>query len=1265
MTPRLSLDTPSLDLAAVRGELQLDRLDLRVADLPVTQRVPTRIVARDGFARVEAWDWTGEGASLSVRGQVRLSDLEAGILANGDIDLRMATPFVRAAGLRTAGSLQPRLSITGPLTDPRIDGDLLVADAEMRLIDPRIIISGLNGRAVLTRSTATLSSLAGSINGGTLTGEGTAEFGTDGQLSARLATGIRAMPLEFPAGLRSELDADLQLTATSVPGQDYPDSRIEGTVTVLRGSYREPLAVVTGLLANVRAAGVAAAVESPGALDRLALDFRLVTDEDIVVDNNVGRFELGADLRAIGTAALPALSGRAELREGGQLFVGRNVYTITSGTIDFANPVVIEPNLNLELSTRAGGVDIEVTIAGTPETLSVDLQAPSAPDPLGQADLTALLVTGRTLDQLSTDDAAAIGAQVLGNFSADLLGFAGRAIGLDTLRIGGVQTSGTLASSEVLTTELDPTSRLTFGKSIGDLNVTLSQSLRDGDAQTWIVDYLPSRQIELRLVSDDDDLLSYGFRHDLSFGGTRRVATAPAAPRRVDPRVASVMLAGDLIVPEARVRGELSLTDGDRFDFAEWQDDRDRLLALYQAQGHLTARVTANRMDTGDGVALTYTIVPGPRTDIVVEGAELPAAVMSELRSAWADTVFETFLVEEATGIVSRALAQERYLQAKVSARLVRASPDTLTLAIDVMRGPRTGAVRVRIDGADDALNERLSVEVAARGLADRAATDPGGVERELTDVLRRDGYLRARVTAGAPLFEGEDAILPFAVTAGEMIVIGTVGFEGVARLPIEQLREAANLPEGIAADPGVIELARERVVALYRREGFASGTATTRQTARSGEPLLDVTFVVVEGPRQILEAIAVTGNRSIDTDVIERALDLMPNEPLRPQAWLQARSRVFDTGLFRRVDVSSEPVAEGNAADGIRPMRMRVAVDEWPAFRLRYGVQVAEERPEDNVEGRDLVPGLSADITRRTLFGRAVTVGGATQLERRERSGRVFVNAPTMIGLPVQSSLILERSRRDFVSDTLVTDISRIAWEQRARVTPAITVSYTYRFEENHTFDTQPNDATIPFDILVHIGRLTASAAWDTRDNPGDTVRGSLVSTSVEVAADRLASEISYLRWLSQAYYFKPWRGVVFASAARAGLVGPLGDQDLLSSFEFFLGGARTIRGVEEDAVAGRDVFGFPISGRGLLVFNQEVRFPIYGWLRGVGFIDSGTLSPETKLAFRDMTMSSGFGLRLTTPFGVVRGDYGRVLSSGSGPSPSGRWTFGIGQTF
>ena len=229
-----------------------------------------------------------------------------------------------------------------------------------------------------------------------------------------------------------------------------------------------------------------------------------------------------------------------------------------------------------------------------------------------------------------------------------------------------------------------------------------------------------------------------------------------------------------------------------------------------------------------------------------------------------------------------------------------------------------------------------------------------------------------------------------------------------------------------------------------------------------------------MEGPRQALAEIAISGNRSIDSDVIERALGLTMNQPLRPEEWLQARTRVFDTGLFRRVDVSSEPLTDAGAPDETLPMRMRVVVEEWPILRARYGVQVAQERPEDNVQGRDLVPGLSGDITRRTLFGRAVTLGAAAGLQRRERLGRVFVNAPTMLGRRIQSSLILERAHREFASDTFVTNTSSIAWEQRVRVTPTINLSYTYRFEENHTFDTQPSDPTIPFDIRVNVGRLT-----------------------------------------------------------------------------------------------------------------------------------------------------------------------------------------------
>ena len=72
----------------------------------------------------------------------------------------------------------------------------------------------------------------------------------------------------------------------------------------------------------------------------------------------------------------------------------------------------------------------------------------------------------------------------------------------------------------------------------------------------------------------------------------------------------------------------------------------------------------------------------------------------------------------------------------------------------------------------------------------------------------------------------------------------------------------------------------------------------------------------------------------------------------------------------------------------------------------------------------------------------------------------------------------------------------------------------------------------------------------------------------------------------------------------------------------------------------------------------------PLYKWLRGVAFIDAGNVFPQASaLRFNALTGSMGIGVRLTTPFALLRADYGRTVW-GAEPR-SGRWTFGIGQAF
>jgi outer membrane protein assembly factor BamA len=102
----------------------------------------------------------------------------------------------------------------------------------------------------------------------------------------------------------------------------------------------------------------------------------------------------------------------------------------------------------------------------------------------------------------------------------------------------------------------------------------------------------------------------------------------------------------------------------------------------------------------------------------------------------------------------------------------------------------------------------------------------------------------------------------------------------------------------------------------------------------------------------------------------------------------------------------------------------------------------------------------------------------------------------------------------------------------------------------------------------------------------------------------------------------------------------------------------------VDEDSLGPSDVFARAAGGQASVVLNQEIRMPIYRWLRGVGFVDAGNVfATPSSIDLRQLTGAVGGGLRIATPFALLRVDYGRVVFGT--PAGSARWTFGIGQTF
>ena len=1250
-------------LDAARGQLALTRLAGTIAGMPFAQDRPTLVRLDAGRLTVGDWSWSGQATQMAVEGGLDLTrpdGLDLEVL--GVIDLRlvgMVAPAVAASGLSHFA-----LWVRGQPGDPLIDGSVLLEGADARIATPRLVFTDLTGQLVLTDARLELTELRGLVNGGALDVTGSLLHDDFAMSDGALTIDVRAAAMQFPEGLRSELDADLTLRSSS------DGLALTGVATIVRGAYREPITVTSQLLTAIDRQNVSIRTSADRSmLDRLALNIAIVTDDDIVVDNNYGRFLLGSDLRLIGSLAQPSLTGRAAIREGGLLFLSGNVYQLEASALDFSNPTRIEPELSLTARTRISGYDITLRLTGTPDELETDLSS----DPsLGQSDLVSLLLTGRTLDEAGGAGAEVARDQVLGYLSGELAGVAGRAVGLDVLRIErGTTANDVRFDPGLVATETNPAARLTFGKRVSrDFELIFSQSLAETGDFTWIVNYQPYRSTTLRFVSRDNEDRSYEFWHDLSFGGASLPTSRGGAesPETVE----AIEFSGAPGFDEQVLLDVLRLSAGDRFDFYRWQDDRDRLVRFYRDRGYLEASVrTRQRFVTDGRVALEYEVVQGPSTSLIVEGSEMSGDTLRQMTERWSTAIFDRFLQEDLEQLARRDLAGQGYLRAEVETQiLLDEQAETKTIVVRAAPGQRFVTLGLQFSGNAAIVTDRLQRAAREASSRARAFLDPSPVVDAIRALYLASGFLEAEIVAAPPALAGQTAVLTVAIREGPLFRVSEIDVEGVNALTDTDARGTLDVSVGDPFEPGRIEDARRRLDEAYRRDGFNDVGITIDAEPDSGTAEVRLTVRVTEGRQQRLSAVNVHGLHDTNPGIVARSLRFTVGDPVDLRAWYLARKRLYDTGAFRRVDLDVDPVDEvPDSPDAPQPVITTVTLEEWPRYRLRYGFQVNDEHEPERESARHLTPGLVVDLTRRNLFGRAIRTGLAGRVQRRQQAGRVFLSMPALFGLPVASNVFLSRSRTDFgdVANPFISTQTDVTAEQRFRLGGLAQVSYGYSYGRTHTFerDPIPNDP-FPFDVTVNIARLTTTTTLDTRDDLLDATHGWFHSSSFEYASELLGSDLRFAKYLAQQVYFHTLPGnVVLGTAVRFGVADAFG-QEVIPSERFYAGGGNTVRGYADDSLGARTFLGDAAGGEALFIVNQEVRVPLGRYLQGVGFLDAGRpFAAIGDFSLRDLSASVGLGVRIRTPVVMLRVDFGQPLDRVDGQRPSGRFFFSIGQMF
>jgi len=396
-----TLDIPQLEMAPLAGDIAGGNRQA----VTLRNQGPIRLAMQNLVVRVESARVVAQNTNFSLTGTVSLRDKNPlDLRVTGNLNLDVLENFNE--DLVSSGMLTADATVRGPLTQPSVTGRAQLKDANLSVTTLPNGISNANGVIFFTGDRATIQSFTGESGGGKVNVTGFASYaGSDTAFHFELTA--RQVRVRYPEGVSTMASARLTWTGST------QRSLVSGTARIQRTGFN-PRTDFASILAK-SAEPVRTPAARTGFLGGMNFDIQIDTSPDVLVQSALAQqIQAEASLRLRGTMSNPVLLGRINITQGETTFFG-NKYTINQGSISFYNPVKLEPILNIDLQTRARGIDVTLTISGPMNKLNVTYRSDP---PLQFSDIVALLATGRTpasdLSMTARTSGAAQGWQQLG-----------------------------------------------------------------------------------------------------------------------------------------------------------------------------------------------------------------------------------------------------------------------------------------------------------------------------------------------------------------------------------------------------------------------------------------------------------------------------------------------------------------------------------------------------------------------------------------------------------------------------------------------------------------------------------------------------------------------------------------------------------------------------------------------------------------------------------------------------------------------------------
>ncbi|MBL7158024.1 MAG: outer membrane protein assembly factor BamA [Candidatus Omnitrophica bacterium] len=732
-------------------------------------------------------------------------------------------------------------------------------------------------------------------------------------------------------------------------------------------------------------------------------------------------------------------------------------------------------------------------------------------------------------------------------------------------------------------------------------------------------------------------------------------------------KVSDVRVRGNSSISSSTILSKIRTQPGEVYSQEVANDDIKRLYAL----GYFTD-VVIDIQDSPEGVIVTIIVEEKPLvTSIVFEGnRELKENRLKKtMQTKVGDMLNYSTLAEDVASL--KSLYEKNGFTDTAITYTIEKEPEhnQAVVHIKVKESQRMRIKKVIIEGNKSVKQKEIRDVMKTRTawFFNRGYFDELMFQDDLARIkaiYQDKGFLDVKIEPGFEHDETQSFIfITLKINEGRQYHIENIKFDGNLIFPEEDIRKKLTIKTGEPFSFTQLRESMESIRSLYYQSGYMNADVIVDRMIDPQTSNLNILFTINAKNIVTIGKIDIKGNTKTKDIIIRRELRAFPGEPFDGESLRRSKERLYNLGFFEDIYFETKPTADPNIDD------LEIIVKETKTGEFSFGGGYSSI---DQFIGFCQVTQKNFDLLNFPYFtGDGQHLALRAELGMTKNNFDISWTEPWILDYPL--SFGFDGYYKTQYRETHVGfgyEEQRLGGDVRfgKEFLEYAQANLMYRAERIKISDV-PEEASQDFkdeEGTNWISSLILGLRYDRRDNIYSPTKGFIVGTSIENTGGFLFGDKNFYKGYFYAnWYFSIIKKVVLEVKGNAGLANAYGKTKKVPIYErFYAGGANTIRGYRERKVGPRDpLSNDPIGGESMMLGTAEVTFPVYEKLiKGAIFFDTGNVWEEFGQFFKGGFKSgAGLGVRVKTPIGPLKLDWGYPLADNQDDKKEGQFYFSV----